>query len=131
MKNKQTNQEDEERIRRLVRELPDDQRLRYFEQVEKRLKDPDTYAALNFLFIAGLHHFYLGKWVRGSINLSVFLFGIALLFTALVWLGALLLFFITVVELKALFQSQSIVQAYNNDMMETVYREVIRQSSGH
>lgn len=48
-----------ERLRKCVGALPDDKRLAFYKKVEQRLKDPDTYAALNYLFIAGLHHFYL------------------------------------------------------------------------
>lgn len=116
--------EDEERIRQLVRELPDDQRLRFFCEAEKQLKDPDTYATLNFLFIAGLHHFYLGKWIHGVINLSIFAAGVILLFTPLTGTGLLLLILISIVELKALFRSQTVVQDYNNGVMEKIYREV-------
>lgn len=124
MKSKAVIQQDEERIRKWVRELPDDKRLQFFREAEKQLKDPDTYAALNFLFIAGLHHFYLGKRVRGAINLFVFFAGVVLLFTGWMLLGVLLLIFICVVELKALFQSQAIVQQYNNEVMEAIYREI-------
>ncbi|WP_292924369.1 TM2 domain-containing protein [Nitrosomonas sp.] len=128
IKNKQTIAADEERIRRMVRELPDDKRPRFFREVEKQLKDPDTYATLNFLFIAGLHHFYLGKWVRGFINLGIFLIGMLMLFTSLAGVGLLLLIVITAVELKALFQSQTVVQDYNNGVMERIYREVAAQT---
>lgn len=121
--------EDEELIRRLVRELPDEQRLQFFKKTEQRLKDPDTYATLNYLFIAGLHHFYLRKWVRGSINLSIFLFGIMLLFTSLAVLGVVVLIAITVIELNALFKSQQVIQEYNNTVMESVYREIIREQN--
>jgi TM2 domain-containing membrane protein YozV len=124
MKSKEAIQEEEERIRKLVRGLPDDKRLLFFQQVEKNLKDPDTYATLNYLFIAGLHHFYLGKWIRGSINLFIFLMGVALLFTGLAIIGVLLLIAITLVELKALFKSQIIIQDYNNNVMAAIYREV-------
>lgn len=124
MKSKAVIRQDEERIRKWVRELPDDERLQFFREAEKQLKDPDTYAALNFLFIAGLHHFYLGKQVRGAINLFVFFAGVVLLFTGWMLLGVLLLIFISVVELKALFQSQAIVQQYNNEVMESIYREI-------
>ena len=124
MKNKQAIEQDEERIRKMVRELPDDKRLWFFREAEKQLKDPDTYATLNFLFIAGLHHFYLGKWVRGFINLGVFLAGAVMLFTSLFGVGLLLLIAVTVIELKALFQSQTVVQDYNNGVMERIYREI-------
>ena len=129
MKTQQTIQDDEERIRRLVRELPDEQRLQFFQQTEQRLKDPDTYATLNYLFIAGLHHFYLQKWLRGSINLSIFLLGMMLLFTGLAVLGVIVLISITVVELKALFKSQQVIQDYNNNVMESVYREITRDQN--
>lgn len=124
MKNKQAIEQDEERIRKMVRELPDDKRLWFFREAEKRLKDPDTYATLNFLFIAGLHHFYLGRWVHGFINLGVFLAGAVMLFTSLFGVGLLLLIAVTVIELKALFQSQTVVQDYNNGVMERIYRDV-------
>lgn len=126
MKTQEAIQEDEERIRKLVRELPDEKRLLFFKRAEKNLKDPDTYATLNYLFIAGLHHFYLGKWIRGSINLFIFLFGVVLLFTGFAFIGVLLLIVISLVELKALFRSQIVIQKYNNDVMEAIYREVTR-----
>jgi len=126
MKTEEAIQEDEERIRKLVRELPDDKRLLFFKQTEKNLKDPDTYATLNYLFIAGLHHFYLGKWIRGSINLFIFLIGVVFLFTGQAGIGILLLIAISVVELKALFKAQTLVREHNNGVMEAIYREVIR-----
>ncbi|SEG00980.1 hypothetical protein [Nitrosomonas ureae] len=125
MRSKGAVQEEEERLRKLVRTLPDDKRLQFFQQAEKNLKDPDTYAALNFLFIAGLHHFYLGKWLRGLVNLSIFLQGVVLLFTPAVILGVLLLLAVTIIELKALFNSQIVVQEYNNSVMERIYRALL------
>ena len=125
MRTKQAIQEEEERIRKLVRELPDDKRLQFFQQVEKDLKDPDTYATLNFLFIAGLHHFYLGTWFRGLVNFSIFLLGGILLFTPVVILGVFLLLAITIVELMALFNAQIVVQEYNNGVMERIYRGLV------
>ena len=117
----------EERLRKRVRELPDDKRLAFFKEAEQRLKDPDTYAALNYLFIAGLHHFYLGKWVRGLLNITVFLAGAVMLFTPLTIIGILLIAAITIVELYALFKSQIIVQAHNNRLMEQIYRNITRK----
>ena len=119
--------EAEERLRKSVRALPDDKRLAFFKEAERKLKDPDTYAALNYLFIAGLHHFYLGKWARGLLNISVFLAGVVMLFTPLVIIGILLIVIITIVELYALFKSQVIVQAHNNKLMEQIYRDLSRK----
>jgi hypothetical protein len=119
-------QAEEERIRQWVRELPDDKRLAFFKQAEKSLKDPDTYATLNYLFIAGLHHFYLGKWIRGSINLLIFVAGVLCIFTGLTGLGILILIAISAVELKALFKAQLVIQDYNNGVMQAIYREIVR-----
>ena len=126
MKSKEAIQEEEERIRKLVRELPDEKRLLFFQQAEKNLKDPDTYATLNFLFVAGLHHFYLGQWVRGSINLFIFLAGVVFLFSGQVAIGIVLLIAISMVELRALFAAQTVVQDYNNAEMERIYLAVIK-----
>lgn len=119
-------QAEEERIRQWVRELPDDKRLAFFKQAEKSLKDPDTYATLNYLFIAGLHHFYLGKWIRGSINLLIFVAGVLCIFAGLTGLGILILIAISAVELKALFKAQLVIQDYNNGVMQAIYREIVR-----
>jgi TM2 domain-containing membrane protein YozV len=118
----------EERLRKNVRALPDDKRLVFFKKAEQRLKDPDTYAALNYLFIAGLHHFYLGKWARGLLNISVFLTGVVMLFTPLTIIGILLIIAITIIELYALFKAQTIVQDHNNRILEKIYRELIRKN---
>ena len=110
----------EEEIRLTVRELPDAQRKRYFEQAEKELKDPDTFAVLNYLFIAGLHHFYLGRWFRGLINLSVFGVAIYLMYLGQWQNGFIVFGIITAVELYALFRSQIIVKHYNNNISREI-----------
>ena len=107
--------EEEEQLRTAVSNLPDTDRRKYFHLAEKKLKDPDTYAVLNWFFIAGLHHFYLGRWSRGIINISVFTIGVILLFTSLIAVGLALIISITVIELYALFYSQRIVQHFNNE----------------
>ncbi|PTN12537.1 hypothetical protein [Nitrosomonas aestuarii] len=119
--------EEEERLRKLIRALPDDKRFAFHKEAEKQLKDPDTYATLNYLFIAGLHHFYLGKWIRGFFNIAVFLAGAIMLFTPLTIVGILLIIIITVIEFYALFKSQTIVQVYNNCVSEKIYRQIIKK----
>ncbi|NOR72498.1 MAG: TM2 domain-containing protein [Mariprofundaceae bacterium] len=104
----------EEALRLLVRELPDEQRKTFYERAEKELKDPDTFAVLNYLFIAGLHHFYLGRWLRGLINLVVFSAGIYLIYLDRWSNGLIIIGIITVLEFYALFRSQIIVKHYNN-----------------
>ncbi|HKI60453.1 MAG TPA: hypothetical protein VKA23_05415 [Mariprofundaceae bacterium] len=110
----------EEELRLTIRELPDAQRKSYFEQAERRLKDPDTYAVLNYLFIAGLHHFYLGRWIRGVVNLAVFGGGVYLMFLDQWRNGFIVIGIITALELYALFRSQIIVQHYNNQISQEI-----------
>ena len=128
MVSKREVEEREERIRKKVRELPDDIRLTFFRESERKLKDPDTYATLNYIFIAGLHHFYLGKWIRGLINIFVFWVGVVFLFTAYTSIGILFILAISVAELYALFYSQVLVQDHNNTVMEGIYEQIERPS---
>jgi len=104
----------EEALRLLIRELPDEQRKAFYERAEKELKDPDSFAVLNYLFIAGLHHFYLGRWLRGLINLVAFSAGIYLIYLDQWSNGLIIIGIITALEFYALFRSQIIVKHYNN-----------------
>lgn len=124
MSSKKEVQEKEDSIRTLVRELPDDGRLMFFKETEKKLKDPDTYATLNYIFIAGLHHFYLGKWGRGLVNIVIFWVGVTLLFTDYVGVGVIIIMALSIFELYELFNSQTIVQKHNNNLMEEIYRSI-------
>jgi TM2 domain-containing membrane protein YozV len=114
---------EEERLRELATALPDLQRQQYFQQLKRELRDPDTYAALNWCFLAGLHHFYLGQWQRGLFNLLVFMAGLALLFSPWPWWGLLFIVLISVAELWALFRSQIIIQHWNNQIMRRLLEE--------
>jgi len=104
----------EEELRLQVRELPDEKRKAFYERAEDELKDPDTFAVLNYLFIAGLHHFYLGRWLRGVLNLAIFGGGIYLMYLDQWKNGFIVIGIITLLELYALFRSQVIVKHYNN-----------------
>ena len=110
----------EEDLRLRVRELNDADRKTYFEQVKRELKDPDTYAVLNWFFLAGLHHMYLGAYVRGSINLSLMIVAVVLLFTPALLLGILIIGLILSLELMALFRSQVVVTHHNNLVAEDI-----------
>lgn len=102
-----------EALRRKVESLSSEQRSRYFSQYSKLVKDPDTYATLNWFFLAGLHHFYLGNVLQGILNLGVMLIGVALCFVMPV-IGASLIALIFLIELPALFRSQ-IISDYDNN----------------
>lgn len=118
-------QQEEESLRVQVMELPQGLRKRYYQQEKKRVKDPDTYAVLNWLLICGLHHFYLGRMLRGTINFVAMLIGLVfMMFTTFpVWgLGIWGLVFL--IELPQLFRSQQIVYQYNNRVMHEILAEL-------
>ena len=113
----------EEKIRILAGQLPGDKRLLFWTEVQKKLKDPDTYAAMNFAFMFGLHHFYVGKWCRGLLAISLFVLGLITLFVVPM-VGVLLIACVICSAIPALFRSDTIVRQYNNELMEQMYRQV-------
>jgi TM2 domain-containing membrane protein YozV len=117
MLNQQQIEAEEEQLRQRADALPAAERQAFYQQLTRELRDPDTYATLNWCFLAGLHHFYLGQWLRGGFNLAVFIIGVLLLFGGAVWLGLALIVAISVVELWALFRAQIIIQNWNNQIM--------------
>lgn len=114
----------EEVLRGKVRALSDDKRRAYFKVLNKQIKDPDTYASLNYFFVTGLHHFYLGKWLAGFIDLSVFIVGVILIVSGLWPLGVGIIVVMSVLELWALFRAQIIVQDYNNRLAQQILDEL-------
>ena len=114
---------EEERIRACVAELPDAARVIFYQKLTRELKDPDTYAVLNWCFLIGFHHFYLKQWLRGLLNIAVAIVGISILFTSSWLLGVILLVIIAIFELAGLFRSQIIIQDYNNQLMQALLNE--------
>lgn len=117
----------EEALRQRVALLPTEAKKAFYTLVTPKLKDPDTYAVLNWLCIAGLHHFYLRKFVHGFINLTLgtvgiigFIVSIVTAYETGVWIALAMMLVIFCIELPQLFASQRIVQEYNNAMMEEV-----------
>jgi len=115
--------DEEEALRNQIRELPDPQRKTYYRFEKQRLKDPDTYAVLNYIFLGGLHHFYLGRNARGLFNLLVSLAGIFLWFSFPLF-GLALIVFVIVIELPQLFKAQQVIYAHNNQLMRQILDEV-------
>lgn len=113
-------EEEKERLRALASALPDEQRQAFYRDVGRRLKDPDTYAAVNWSLVVGLHHFYLGRWLRGLADVLAVVVGVLLIPLAPV-AGYGLIGIVLLVELIALFRSQAVVLAHNN----AVYRDAL------
>jgi len=114
---------EEESLRKAIRELSEDRRAEFYRQAGKAVKDPDTYAALNWFFIAGLHHFYLGRWQLGLLDLGALVLAIVCFSAGLIWAGVALLVVVYSWELWQLFRSQIIVQDWNNRL----YRDLLRR----
>ncbi len=111
-------QEDE--LRREISTLSAEQKKQYFNIEEKRIKDPDTYAVLNYFFLAGLHHFYLGKYLFGLLNLLAMLVGLIFIES----FGWILFVAVILIEIPQLLRSQQIVQKYNNGVMADTLEQV-------
>lgn len=114
---------EEERIRACVAELSDAARVIFYQKLTRELKDPDTYAVLNWCFLIGFHHFYLKQWFRGLLNIMVSIISISMLFTSIWLLGVIFLLVVTIFEMADLFRSQIIVQHYNNQLMQALLNE--------
>jgi hypothetical protein len=111
--------EEEESIRLSIRGLSDETRQKIFAESKRKVKDPDTYAALNYALVAGLHHCYLGQYLRVLIELGLFVFGIYLLINDIT-LGAIFVASMLLLEIYELFRSQITVQHYNNQVMKVI-----------
>jgi len=118
--NKHNVDNEEELIRQRISSLSNNDKKSYYEKIENKIKDPDNYAVLNWFFLSGLHHFYLGRNIKGFINLSISLISIILFSFSVI---NILIFFILIliiflIEIPQLFRSQIIVQNYNNNVMD-------------
>ena len=117
---------EENNLRNEIQKLSDENKKIFYSKIEKEIKDPDTYAVLNWLFIAGLHHFYLKKWLNGTINLMIFLVGVILAFSdniTFFGIGVGMLLSLFIIELIQLFKSQLILQDYNNIVTKRLLNE--------
>lgn len=117
---------EEEALRQRVRDLPDPARAQFYAEVGARLRDPDTYAVLNFSLICGIHHLYLRRYALWLFELVLGVLGIVLLVTPWLPAGVALIAALFIAELYCLFRAQLIVQDYNNRVM----REVLAGVSG-
>ena len=128
LKSEEVEQKEDE-LRSEISALNEEHRKSFYKAFSNNLKDPDTYAVLNFFFITGLHHFYLGNHIQGSINLSGLLAGVILMLGGIdgPWLlGLSIIMLIILIELPALFRSQIIVKNYNNLLSEQTLKTIKR-----
>lgn len=126
--NKEQLRLEENQLREQIASLSVEQKRKYYAQELQYIKDPDTYAAMNWIFIAGLHHFYLGKWQRGLINLVLMFIGVLFYFSGVFTLiGAVLILSVFIIELPQLFNSENVIHSYNNQQMKRLLQQFERE----
>ncbi|CAE6965714.1 hypothetical protein ACOMICROBIO_NCLOACGD_05440 [Vibrio sp. B1ASS3] len=115
----------EELLRSQVNSLPEHQKKEFYERQSKNLKDPDTYATLNWFFLGGFHHCYLGKYALFALELIlliVSIVGFVLGHPSAFLILALLIIY----ELPQLFFSQKIARQHNYQLSCEIFNEVRR-----
>ncbi|WP_298445247.1 TM2 domain-containing protein [uncultured Ferrimonas sp.] len=118
-------EQQEEQLRAQVNALSSEQKKAFYQQQGKALKDPDTYAALNWLFLGGVHHFYLGKYRLFFIEIIILLCsGIAILqgYNEAIYM----ILAVVIYELPQLFFSQKIARQYNLERSTEIYNDIRR-----
>lgn len=118
-------EKNEDLLRSQVNSLPDDQKKEFYKRQSKRLKDPDTYATLNWFFVGGFHHCYLGKYALFALELTlltVSIIGLVLGHSSALLILALLVIY----ELPQLFFSQKIARQHNYKLSCEIFNEVRR-----
>jgi len=112
----------EELFRQQLNGLSKEQRKSFYEVQSQNLKDPDTYAALNWLFLGGIHHLYLKKYALFAMELillTVSVIGFFLGHASSIYIIILL----CVYELPQLFFSQKIARQYNYNLSCNILNE--------
>lgn len=116
-------EKNEEQLRKQVNALPETQKKAFYKLQSERLKDPDTYATLNFFFLGGFHHCYLGKYTLFAIELTLLtlsMIGFFLGYPSLLCILILLVIY----ELPQLFFSQKIARQHNYNLSCEIFNEV-------
>ncbi|MGR2884580.1 hypothetical protein ABMX65_22860 [Vibrio vulnificus] len=118
-------EENEELLRKQVNLLPEVQKKEFYNRQSKKLKDPDTYATLNWFFLGGFHHCYLGKYGLFALEITMLLVsvvGLVLGHTS----ALLILMLLVIYELPQLFFSQKIARQHNYDLSCKIFNDVRR-----
>ena len=115
----------EELLRSQVNSLPEHQKKEFYERQSKSLKDPATYATLNWFILGGFHHSYLGKYALFALELIlliVSIVGFVLGHPSAFLILALLIIY----ELPQLFFSQKIARQHNYQLSCEIFNDVRR-----
>jgi hypothetical protein len=113
----------EEELKQQVNGLTQRQKKRYFAEQTRQLKDPDTYAVLNWAFLGGFHHLYLRKYRLFIVECTLLVIAIIGLVMSQPYF-ALILVGLVLFELPQLFLAQKIARQYNYHVSRSIYEHV-------
>ncbi len=118
---------EETELREQVSLLAPAQREQYLQMEQSLRKRPGTYAALNWFFLLGLHHFYLRRWPRGILDLLLTSVALYVLFnTDSPAYGGALLLAVAIIEVPQLLNYEHLVHSHNNQMMRRCLRRIAK-----
>ena len=110
-------------LNKKVQRLSDEQKRVFYREQSELLKDPDTYAALNWLFLGGIHHCYLGKYRLFAIEITLLIIAIIGFIVANPY-AIYLLLLLALYEMPYLFFSQKIARQHNHEISCCIYDEI-------
>ncbi|QMV15979.1 hypothetical protein [Vibrio spartinae] len=114
----------EEQLREQINALSDAERKTFYHEQSKLIKDPDNYAVLNYFFLGGVHHLYLGRYKRFFAELILLIIAILSFILGGNGLGIVILIALCGYELPQLFLSQKIVRQYNEAISRELYEQI-------
>lgn len=111
----------EENLRKQISKLSSPYRKNYYRELEGKLKDPDTYAVINWvMYFGGFHNLYLGLYKTFFIEFSIAFICYSLLILGLE-IAIIPLICMYIYELPALFFSQKIVRYKNYQISKELF----------
>lgn len=123
LNNEQIEREEED-IRMILRNLSESDRKIFFDTFNQTCKDPDTYAALNFVFL-GIHHFYLKKTFTFIMIFILEITSLVSFFSGYFLIGIFSGIFVFTHEIYHLFLSGQIVRQYNNQQSRNIIQNLL------
>jgi TM2 domain-containing membrane protein YozV len=115
-------------IRDQVFALPNEKQKIYYQKELEQVRDPDTYAALNYAFVLGLHHLYLGKYVTFLVEMVILIVGVFLAtfpeFSVQFIVGVIFMSYIGIKGVYELFRSEQKIMQYNLSKMNKILEDV-------
>ena len=120
----------EDALREQINALPEVKKKAFYQAQTLELKDPDTYATLNYFLVGGFHHFYLGNLRTFAIEFGLLVLSVLVLIFAndVVFydlpLGLYFIIALSLYELPQLFFAQKIARLRNLSISKAILETV-------